>query len=423
VAERFGDPCAVMRDLGRAMIPAVASFRKERGLSIPVLSCHFHFLQDVGKDLLDAGYAALREMLRQTGVRSKLRTLARDLGCALGSEIDQAREAVETWKNQSGSGHHLPENPTDAQAVVRSLVQWVLDFNAQSTCRRFPFDRPLLDLYGRCITAARATDAFLRHPPNDARARRALWRLSRALDLVASSQCMVHVVASLRTRAALFDELRTTLRLRPSLPTAQETASTPEELRDIEKDLVALEEHLRQRRPARGPAEDRRKAIDLILDHLHRHGDSLFGHEIELPAELGGGTRLVERTNNVEETYFRDLKHRERRRSGRKVLTQDFERLPPAAALVPNLLKPDYVAPLCGSLEDLPVALAQLDANRHAARREGRPAKLPATASQRPIIESASLPATDRRIIRSNAMDQRILAAARSRAPRLQSVG
>ena len=432
IADRFGDPCAVMRDLGRAMIPAVASFRKERGLSIPVLSCHFHFLQDVGKDLLDASYGALREMLRQTGVRSRLRTLARDLGRALGPSIDQARDAVDHWKTPFAGRHDLPEDPTAAQAVVRALTQWVLDFQAQSTCRRFPFDRPLLDLHERCVTGARATDAFLRHAPEDAPARRVLRRLSRVLDLVASNRPMVGVVASLRMRAALFDELRETLRLRPPLLIARNRApakphlsapETEEELRDIQRELETWQEGLRARRPARGPAEDRRKAIDLVLAHLDRHGDSLFGHGIQLPAEAGGGVRIVERTNNVEETYFRDMKHRERRRSGRKILTQDFERLPAAAALVPNLLKPDYVAQLCGSLEDLPAAFAELDAERRKAMRRGQPPKPSTTAHLRPAIESASLPAADRRIIRSDAMDQRIRAAAKSRAPRARRTG
>jgi len=150
VANRFGNPQAVMRDLGRAMIPATNSFRKKRQLCIPVLSCHFHFLQDVGKDLLAGDYGRLREMLRQTGIRARLRTLARELGRKLGDGIDRARGAVKDWKTQIGNGHLLPQDPAAAQAVVRSLAQWVLDFMAQSTARRFPFDRPLLDLYRRC---------------------------------------------------------------------------------------------------------------------------------------------------------------------------------------------------------------------------------------------------------------------------------
>jgi len=423
VADHFGNPCAVMRDLGRAMISAVASFREERGLSIPALSCHFHFLQDVGKDLLAAAYGTLREKLRQTGIRLRLRTLARDLGREIGPEIDRAREAVEHWKVSSDSSHQLPQDPVAAQAVVRGLTQWVLDFPAQSTDRRFPFDRPLLDLYDRCVTGARATDAFLRNPPPDASARRALRRLSRALDLVASNQPMVGVISSLRMRADLFDQLRATIRLCPSSPTVSETAATPGELQDIQQELEAWEKNLRLRRPARGPAKDRRQAIDLVLAHLDRHGESLFGHVIPLPDSVGGGVRMVARTNNEAETYFRNMKHQERRRSGRKILTQDFERLHPAAALVPNLLKPDYLDILCGSLENLPAAFAQLDAERRKAVQSGQPSKPPAAASLRPTVESASLPAADRRIIRSDSMNQRILAAAQSRAPRVRSVG
>jgi hypothetical protein len=409
VADRFGDPCAVVRDLGRAMCPAVATFLEQRHLTIPVLSCHFHFLQDIGKDLLDARYGTLREMLRRSGVRAKLRTLARKLGRELGKSIEKARSAVERWNSQPGSGHHLPEDPVSAQAVVRSLAQWVLDFKVEGRCGRFPFDRPLVALYDRCVTVARSTDAFLRTPPEAGKARRALESLSRTLSVVAANETMTGIVASLRMRATLFDELRATLRLRPSTPTAGAPATTPEELHDIQQQLETWEEHLREQRPARGPAEDRREAIDIILDHLDRHRHSLFGHVIQLPASAGGGVRIVDRTNNGEETSFRDIKHGERRRSGRKILTQDFEALPPAAALVPNLLRQDYVDLLCGTLEDLTAAFAALDSAK------------PVTARVHltgPSVESASLPAADRPIVRSQNLGQRIFAAARSRAPR-----
>src|SRR5207249_488890 len=76
----------------------------------------------------------------------------------------------------------------------------------------------------------------------------------------------------------------------------------------------------------------------------------------------GGGIRLVARTNNGLESLFHTIKHGERRRSGRKILTQDFEILPPAAALATNLHHADYVSLLCGSLDRLPEAFAALDA-------------------------------------------------------------
>src|SRR2546425_12630407 len=75
--------------------------------------------------------------------------------------------------------------------------------------------------------------------------------------------------------------------------------------------------------------------------------------------------RLVERTNNDLESLFHTIKHGERRRSGRKFLTHDFEVLPPAATLAANLRDPDYVGIVCGSLASLAPAFAELHpANR-----------------------------------------------------------
>ena len=105
--------------------------------------------------------------------------------------------------------------------------------------------------------------------------------------------------------------------------------------------------------------------------------------------------------------YRRSLKYGERRRSGRKILTQDFERLSPAAASALNLDCLDYVEILCGSLDNLPIAFARLDAvNRHK----------PSPAKQTGVDpETASLSTRDRLLVRIPALEQRITAAALSR--------
>jgi hypothetical protein len=129
---------------------------------------------------------------------------------------------------------------------------------------------------------------------------------------------------------------------------------------------------------------------------------------------------VVERTHVRLERVFHEIKHGERRRSGRKVLTQDFARLPAAAVLARNLTQPDYVTILCGTLADLPRACAQLDA---ADRSRSLPARLRAAAAiavaaEETEIVSASLPKADRDLVRTEAMQDRVLAEARSRAPR-----
>lgn len=420
VEARFGAPCAIMRDLGKAVIEAARDFVAER--KIPVLGCHLHFAKDIGKDLLRDDHDELRDLFRRFKVLPHLRTLARDLGRGLGANIERGRRDVAAWLAGADERFLMPEGHAGL-AVVRALGQWVLDYADDGTDAGFPFDRPYLDLYRRCLRVCRAAESLLRKPWDDRSVHRSLNRLHAIVESVRSELPFQRPARTLETRGRLFDELRETLRLKPKPspipPTATAGAQKQrDEIRDVQKAVEAFQASLEKRRPERGPAQDMRKAIDLILTHLERHGPSLWGHVIALPPEAGGGIRLVERTNVLLESFFHEIKHGERRRSGRKILTQDFERLPAAAVLARNLTKPDYVTILCGTLDDLPHAFAQLDA---ADRDRSLPARLRATASahgDEAEIVSSSLPNADRRLVRLDAMRERVLAEARTRAPR-----
>jgi hypothetical protein len=413
-----------MRDLGKAMIEAARDFAAGREESIPVLGCHTHFLKDIGKDLLRTAHDELRDLFRGFEVLARLRALTRDLGRDLGTEVQEARRELTDWLAGSDSNFQLPEGNAGL-AAVRALGQWVLDYPDDGTDAGFPFDRPWLDLYFRCLRSCRVAESWFCKPCADRRVLKALERMHRIVESVRSELPFQAPVRTIQQRAHLFDELRDALRLQVKVP-ARQLADPPDvqhqlaELRDVQKAVEDLEISLKERRPERGPAEDLRDAIDLIIEHLERHGPSLWGHVIALPARVGGGIRLVERTNVLLESFFHEIKHGERRRSGRKVLTQDLEQLPASAILARNLTRPDYVAILCGTLDELPHAFAQLDA---ADRSRSLPARIRSAASstvgdQDIDIVSSSLPRADRDIVRMPAMRERVLAEARSRAPR-----
>lgn len=408
VTFRFGSPCAIVRDLGRAMAEASQALVKSLKLSIPVLACHLHFLSDIGKDLLKDSHDRLRVLFQQVNLRKQLRTLARDLGRGIGQEIDAARAGLRRWQTEAGCERRLPAGSAGI-ATVRALAQWVLDYPAEGNGRGFPFALPWLALYDRCLQASSAVDAFLSDPPEEPSVRKPLERLRRILQPVEDDVAAFAAVAeTLTQRAALFGELRKALRLeeessRKKIRHNRETG----ELKDIRAAVRRLACSLGRRRPNRGPAQDRRKAIDIVLAHLKTHGRFLWGHAIRLPKRAGGGVRLVDRTNNVLESYFHVLKHGERRRSGRKILTQDFERLPPAAALAANLKHADYVSIVCGSLDRLPEAFARLDG------RVQRKAKAPVSITGRSVdAETASLSTADRKLVRTEEMTQRVIDAA-----------
>ncbi len=408
----FGAPCAAMRDLGRAMTPAIDEWVCELESPIPVLACHQHFLADVGKDLLEPSHAKLRDLFRRAKVRPKLRALVRNLGRKLGFCIEDARKAVRRWQSMAENGHGI-ESGNDGLAIVRAVAQWTLDYKAQASGLDYPFDRPYLDLYERCSTALRATDAFLRSPPEDKKVKSALKRLHRYLAPVEGEVPFRQTTERLRGRAALFDELRGALRL-AAIPQKDETEQDLHRMQERLDELVAS---LKKRRPERGPAQDIREAIDIILKHIDTHGANLWGHAIHLPENVGGGVRLVSRTNFPAENFFGKLKNDVRRRSGRKNLTQDLERLPAEATLVYNLEHADYVTLVCGSLDRLAEAFAHLDLERHEKRLKG----LAVDDQQQDLgtklqLTSASLSTADRRVIRNEEMDRCVAAAARSRA-------
>ena len=421
VEAMFGAPCAVVRDLGKAVIEAARDFTKNRKTKIPVLACHLHFLKDIGKDLLLSSHDSLRGHFRRFKVKSKLRTLSRDLGRSLGTSIDKTRIELRDWLEVDDR----PPLPGDnlGLAVIRALAQWVLDYADDGTDAGFPFDRPLLDLYRRCQRGARAAESLLRKPSGDKRVDHALARFHCIVAPVKGELPFQRPARVLENRAQLFDDLRDALRIRPKqtkcLPTKLLSSKEQDaELRDIKQAIKTFKRSLLQRRPERGPGNDMRQAIDLILEHLDRHGQYLWGHTVSLPANAGGGIRLVERTNVVLESFFHVVKHGERRRSGRKVLTQDFEQLPATAVYARNLEKSDYVGIVCGTLDDLPKAFAALDADDRSKSLPVRQAAARSMAPQEALdIVSSSLPKADRDIIRTGKMRNRIAVEAKSRAP------
>lgn len=415
IVQLFGAPCAVMRDLGRAVTLAVNTWISDLDLDISILACHLHFLKDIGSDLLKPGYGELRSLFKKWKVRPQLRSLCRDIGRKIGPDIVTEREKVYAWL-QEGRNLSMPEGRTGI-ATVRHLAQWILDYHEDSSGAGFPFDRPYLDFYDRSITVHRAIPRLLVGKLQDRHVSRTLKRCQRILNPVLSEVPFLQIVRRLRERASLFDELRDALRLVPKNTSDSKLRpdTTMREMADIRQHVEQLVKSLEERRPKRGPAQDTRNAIDLILRHVKDHGDNLWGHVIALPMEQGGGIRILERTNNLLEGFFKGMKHNERRRSGRKVLTQDFEHLPPEAALAYNLKHDDYVAIVCGSLEKLPEAFAEIVLEKKQSTLDNKPQTgfLP-NVQPRPT-ESASLPTADRRLIRTKQMKQRILALATSR--------
>ncbi len=398
VVADFGVPCAVVRDLGRAVTEAVTTALA--GRSVPVLSCQFHLLRDVGTDLLKDDHGRLQALFRELGVRTKLRKLARDLGRRLAPRVPALRMDVQQWIEQEG---RFPAGPAGL-AVIRAMAQWALDYQDDTRHQGFPFDRPYLALYRRCDLLWRATTTLARRAPADAALRSALDRLRETLRPLQADAEAHQLVRRLEARADLLDRLRAVLRLDADADLgSRESDRSPEalakSLAETQRAFRSFVRDLRHHRATPRLRREERAMLDVVLSHLDRHGATLWGHVLASPQP--GTIRVVARTNNILEQFFHRLKHGERRRSGRKVLTHDFEVIPPGAALAANLSRPDYVTLVCGSIDDLPARFSAIDA---AADRTALP-------DPAPELTRAALPLGDRRLVRRPAFRQRLLAA------------
>src|SRR5437870_8966417 len=93
------------------------------------------------------------------------------------------------------------------------------------------------------------------------------WKLSSACcaRLKKDQPPFLLLLEALSKRTVLFHRLRAVLRLEEKNPTAKK-------LDQIRAALQGLKASLRRKRPERGRAKDTSEAIDLILEHLDRHG-------------------------------------------------------------------------------------------------------------------------------------------------------
>lgn len=343
----FGEPIAVVRDMGKGGAKAVAPLR-EKG--VPDLICHFHFLAAVGKKLFEQSYSLLRKLLKSCKVRSDLRALLRDLR-------DYA--VTQSHDGRFGKGVVREELP--------ALVLWILESDSRKDLL-YPFSLVHLEFYQRCRQALQRAESWVQGPrtPPERRAIDHLGTLVRRFD---KDSRFSAAVSQLEQGWQAFCELRDVLQLsNAELPRADVRAHQREfahmdacrldEIEDAVRDYrVALNERIASPKTV---ASLSTSPSAIIVKYFDRYGDRLFGHPIRRD-EKGAIVAIVERTNNVAEHFFGNEKQQLRRRLGRANLGRDLEDQPAQAALAANLRHPDYVRVLCGSLEHLPMAFAKLD--------------------------------------------------------------
>ena len=153
IKSRYGVPLASVHDMGAGILAAV---KKVFPGTLDFI-CHFHFLRDVGKDLLEEDYDAIRKHLRKHALTEKLLYQARQLK----TTIDQQPGLADRFC-QSVQADSLPAEGLERFPILcaYSLIQWVLEGKTHGDGYGFPFDRPQVEFAKRLRIACQELESI-----------------------------------------------------------------------------------------------------------------------------------------------------------------------------------------------------------------------------------------------------------------------
>ena len=319
IRQQYGDPIALVHDMGKGILSAV----KTVFTGIPDFICHFHFLRDIGKDLFEEEYAIIRKRLKAHKIRAVLRRKAKELGKII---EDDPQAVGRLWVGiENGSIGCTVMDKMPAMAAY-AMVHWTFD-KSELEGYGFPFDCPHLIFYQRLkklhdlINAQRIKDRTLS----------GLWR---PLTKVVEDQQLKKAASKMQKKVEMFKKLREAL----SLTDSNSKKGLNDDGQDA--DIKSIEEKVKRFRNEVIPdSEDFKK----MTEQIDKYWEKLFADPITVTSSAGEVTIQPQRTNNILERFFRDLKRGTRRRSGTVSLNKTLRFMLTDTPIVKNLNNPEYL--------------------------------------------------------------------------------
>ena len=350
---QYGEPIALVHDMGKGILSAIETVFPGK----PDFICHFHFLRDIGKDLLGGEYQRIRNRLKKHKIRSSLRQMAKRLERAVGQERE-AMEALHAGMKKGDDTVVLSFRKMPA-LVAFALIHWAFDTRAQLNGYGFPFDRPHLLFYHRLRTIYSLMEAIRETPLRHAKSHRPLNQLFRSIKQVMDDPALRKSAAQIDERAGLFDDLRKALRI--ALPEGKSGLNDDGdgmEMKTIEEKVKEFREQIVLKSTLSGKDEYKK-----MIQQIDTYWEKLFADPIAVHTAQGEVLIQPQRTNNILERFFRDIKKRARKRSGGISLSKTLKSILSDTPLVKNLDNEAYVKIILDGCDTLQERFARIDSN------------------------------------------------------------
>jgi len=351
IKRRYGVPLAAVHDMGAGILAAV----KKVFAGVPDFICHFHFLRDLGKDLLEKDYDEIRKRLRQHEITEKLRYRARQMKAVIDQQPDPLDSFYRSLQTNSVSTDNADRFPL---LCAYSLIQWALEGKTQGEGYGFPFDRPHVEFAKRLLVVYEQLEPIKGVPlRGQFSASMPLLKLSCELEKVGADAQLRQMLAAIDLKIQVFDQLRRAMRIAEKDKTAglnsgsEQTAMGP-----VQKAVRKFRHKVTSRSDYHSNSGWKK-----MIAQIDKYWDKLFADPIAVETANGRLRIQPQRTNNIMERFFRDIRRAARRKSGHNSISRFLQSMIAQTPLVRNLGNPAYLKVLLNGHANLEDCFAHID--------------------------------------------------------------
>ncbi len=387
IKKAYGMPLALVHDMGKGILSAV----KKAFPGVKDFICHFHFLRDIGKDLFGNENDIIRNRLKAHGVQGQLRQKA----IVLKNGIDHHPGLTDALVASLGSGKieqwALEQAP---EFAAYTLIQWALDGKEQGDGYGFPFDRPYLVFYRRLQTLYSHCEKLQQiRLHNSLKDNKPFLKLCRLLQGTMGDRALHSAAEQLQKKAFVFDKLRKAMRIADPM----QSLGINDDGEDI--DIKTIEKGVKEFRHWLVSSHHYSKSRDYqkMVAQIDKYWEKLFADPIAVDTPQGKRTVQPQRTNNLLERFFRDIKRGYRKKSGSNSMSKTLKAMLADTPLVKNLENQEYLNLLLNGKPRLEELFVEIDAK--IVREEMRKTRQ----------DSAKIPTKIRRIIKNPQLPQIIV--------------
>ncbi|MEE8058487.1 MAG: hypothetical protein V3T17_11725 [Pseudomonadales bacterium] len=337
----YGDPIALVHDMGKAILKAVATVFP----GVADYICHFHFLRDLGKDLFDFEYRTIRRHTRSYNIKKSLNNTLKQLKTTIEKSTNLSNILENYLKGDSISEG---EENLDPSVSAYLLVAWVVEYNSVCNGLGFPFDRPHLEFYQRIKKAYPA----LQHLKAKGVSFLPIAKLHRTL----TDSALKKLVSRIEERISLFDELRQAMRIACPENNKGLNDEGDDNIKTIEGRVKKFRHCVKVETLAKEDVSYRK-----MVKQIDKYWGKLFADPIEVETAKGKITLQPQRTNNLMEQSFRFLKRSGRKKSGQHSLGKMLTAMLADTPLVRNLKNPYYLEIILKGKKSLAARFVDID--------------------------------------------------------------